>query len=131
MNLVTVAIDTAACPASDLCTTAAALRAALTEARADLARVLAPAGESEQPPSGQEPCRNCARLAERNTELTARLQAAGLPLRETPVREPQARYRRRPAAGLFRQRQRLESEASGARGGLNFEGNKANRPSVA
>ena len=108
MDLVAVAIDTAACPASDLCATAAALRAALAEARADLARVLAPAGESEQPPPGQEPCRNCARLVERNAELAARLQAAGLPLRETPLREPQARRRHRTAAALLHRREGLE-----------------------
>jgi hypothetical protein len=113
MNLVTVAIDTAACPASDLCTTAAALRAALAEARADLARVLAPAGESEQPAPGQKPCRNCARLAERNRELTARLQSAGLPLRETPMREPCSPCRRRPAAGLPHRNQALEQARNG------------------
>ena len=107
-NFVTVALDLESCPVSDLCGTCNSLRQQLTEALADLARVLAPAGESEQPPSGQEPCRNCARLAERNTELTARLQAAGLPLRETPVREPQARYRRRPAAALLHRREGLE-----------------------
>ena len=118
MPFATVAIDSQACPVSDLCGTCNSLRQQLTEALAERPRVSPPPGGPQQPPAEQpageqprperEPCGNCSPLArltrenrflsQRNTELVARLRKAGIPVRQTHPRETHCPYRRRPSA---------------------------------
>ena len=81
MNLVTGAIDTAACPASDVCTTAGTLRDALAEARADLVGLLAATGRSEPPaaqqsPPGRQACPDCSWRDRFMIEFAGRLRGA-------------------------------------------------------
>jgi len=95
MSLITGALAVRCCPISDQCETCNALRRQLAEAQAERMQVLAPAGRSEEPPPGQEPCGNCSPLArltrenhflsQRNTEVVARLRRAGIPARQTRI----------------------------------------------